>query len=432
MKRRVPAVRAGTGVAMDVPRQGVAKRKLLRAAAVGVVIAAGLLAAAWRLNRSKPAAPAVDRSSLWIDTVRHAPLVRQVRGLGTLIPEEVLWIPAPQEGRVEKVLLRPGAAVQPDTILVVLSNPELELAAEDLRWQLRAAEANLKDLQVKLESAQLDLRSAVARVESEYVQAQLKADNDAALGREGLAPELNVKLSRAVADEARKRLEIERKRLEISTASAEAQIAAQRVLIEKLRAAYELKRKQVESLRVRAGAAGVLQQLQVEVGQQVTPGTILAKVAQPERLKAQVRIPEIQAKDVAVGQPAVVDTRNGAAPGRVSRIDPAATGGNVLVDIRFDGPLPPGARPDLNIEAVIEIERLPSALQIQRPAFAQPDSVVALYRLSPDGAEAVRVQVRTGRASVQSIEIVEGLRAGDRVILSDLSAYENAERLIIR
>lgn len=417
---------------MDVPRQGVARRKLLRIVIAVLVAAAGLTAAAWRLNRTKPAAPAVERAGLWIDTVRHAPLVRQVRGLGVLVPEEVLWIPAPQEGRVEKILLRPGAVVKPETVLVVLSNPELELAADDLRWQLRAAEANLKDLQVKLESAQLDLRAAVARVESEYVQAQLKADNDAALGREGLAPELNVKLSRAVADEARKRLEIERKRLEISAASAEAQLAAQRVLIEKLRAAYELKRKQVESLKVKAGAPGVLQQMPVEVGQQVTPGTVLAKVAQPERLKAQVRIPEVQAKDVALGQPAVVDTRNGTVAGRVARIDPAATAGNVLVDIRLEGPLPPGARPDLNVEAIIEIERIPGALQIQRPAFAQPNSLITLYRLSPEGAEAVRVQVRTGRASVQTIEILDGLRAGDRVILSDLSAYENAERLIIR
>lgn len=417
---------------MDVPRQGVARRKLLRFAVVAAVIASAALAAAWRLNRARPAAPAVDRAGLWIDTVRQAPLVRQVRGLGSLVPEEVLWIPAPHDGRVEKILLRPGAQVRPDTVLVVLSNPELELAAEDLRWQLRAAEANLKDLQVKLESSQLDLRAAVARVESEYVQAQLKADNDAALGREGLAPELNVKLSRAVADEARKRLEIERKRLEISSSSAEAQISAQRVLIEKLRAAHELKRRQVESLKVRAGASGVLQQLAVEVGQQVAPGTVLAKVAQPERLKAQVRIPEVQAKDLAVGQPALVDTRNGTVPGRVARIDPAVTAGNVLVDIRLEGPLPPGARPDLNVEALIEIERLPSVLQIQRPAFAQPNSAITLYRLSPGASEAVRVQVRTGRASVQAVEILEGLRPGDRVILSDLSAYENAERLLIR
>lgn len=409
-----------------------ARRKALRTAALTAAAATVLLAAAWSLNRSQPAAPAVDRADLWIDTVRVLPLTRQVRGLGTLVPEEVLWIPAPQEGRVERVLVRPGDAVRPDTVLVVLINPELELAAEDLRWQLRAAEANLKDLQVRLESGQLDLRAAVARAESEFVQAQLKADNDAALGREGLAPELNVKLSRAVAEEARKRLEIERKRLEISAASAEAQLAAQRVLIEKLRAAWELKRRQVESLKVRAGASGVLQQLQVEVGQQVAPGTLIAKVAQPERLKAQVRIPEIQAKDVAVGQPAVVDTRNGTVPGRVARIDPAATAGNVIVDIRLEGPLPAGARPDLNIEAMIELEKLPSVLQIQRPAFAQPDSVIALYRLSPDGKEAVRVRVRTGRASVQAIEIVEGLRAGDRVILSDLSAYDDAERLMIR
>ncbi len=417
---------------MDVPRSGAARRRAFRVLAVAGPLVALIAAGAWRLSREKPAAPAVDRGSLWVDTAKMAPLVRQVRGLGTLVPDEVVWIPAPQEGRVEKILLRPGAPVRPDTVLLVLSNPELELAAEDLRWQLRAAEANLRDLRVKLESAQLDLRAAVARVESEFVQAQLKADNDAALGREGLAAELNVKLSQAVAEEARKRLAIEKQRLEISTASAEAQLAAQRVLIEKLRAAYELKRKQVESLKVRAGAEGVLQQLPVEAGQQVQAGTVLAKVAQPDRLKAQIRIPEVQAKDVREGLAAVVDTRNGTVPGRVARIDPAAAGGSVLVDVALEGKLPPGARPDQNVEAVIEIERLAEALQIQRPAFAQPDSVISLFRLSPDGREAVRVRVRTGRASVQAIEIVEGLRPGDRVILSDLSAYDRADRLLIR
>ena len=417
---------------MDVPRQGVARRRVLRVAAILVPIAALVAAGAWRLNRAKPAAPEVDRGSLWVDTVKLAPLVRQVRGLGTLVPEEIVWIPAPQEGRVEKIIHRPGAPVRPDTVLVVLSNPELELAADDLRWQLRAAEANLRDLRVKLESAQLDLRSAVAKVESEFVQAQLKADNDAALGKEGLAAELNVKLSRAVAEEARKRLEIERKRLEISSASAEAQLAAQRVLIEKLRASYDLKRKQVESLKVKAGTAGVLQQMPVEVGQRVAAGTNLAKVAQPERLKAQIRIPEVQAKDVAEGQPAAVDTRNGTVQGRVSRIDPASTAGNVLVDVRLEGRLPPGARPDLNVEAVIEIEKLAEVLQMQRPAFAQPNSMISIFRLSADGREAVRTQVRAGRVSVQTIEILSGLRPGDRVILSDLSAYEGADRLTIR
>jgi HlyD family secretion protein len=405
---------------------------MIRIAAVVAPLALLTAAGVWRLAKAKPAAPVVDRSSLWIDAARVAPLVRQVRGLGTLVPEEIVWIPAPQEGRVEKLPLRPGAAVRPDTVLVVLSNPELELAAEDLRWQLRAAEANLRDLRVKLESAQLDLRSAVAKVESEFVQAKLKADNDEALGKEGLAADLNVKLSRAVADEARKRLEIEKKRLEISAASAEAQLSAQRVLIEKLRAAYELKRKQVESLRVRAGTTGVLQQMPVEAGQRVTAGATLAKVAQPERLKAQIRIPEVQAKDVAEGQTAIVDTRNGTVQARVARIDPAATGGNVLVDLRLEGPLPAGARPDQNVEAVIEIERLAQALQIQRPAFAQPNSVLSLFRLTPGGQEAVRVQVRTGRTSVQTIEILEGLQPGDRVILSDLSAYEGAARLTIR
>lgn len=416
---------------MDIQRSGVARRRALRLTGAIVVVGLAAGAVAWKVGHLKPAVPVIERSSLWLDTVRRGPMIREVRGLGTLVPEEVLWIPAPHEGRVQKIFLRPGAPVRPDTALMVLANPELELAAEDLRWQLKAAEAALQDLQVKLETAHLDLRAAVARVESEYVQARLKAERDDALGREGLAPDLNVKLSRAAAEEAAKRFELDKKRLEISSISATAQIDAQKVQIEKLHAAYDLKRRQVRNLTVRAGAAGVLQQLPVEVGQQVTPGTILAKVAQPSRLKAQVRIPEVQAKDVLIGQPAQVDTHNGIVQGEVARIDPASSGGNVLVDIRLLGKLPSGARPDLNVEAVVEIERLASAVQMQRPAFAQPNTTVALYKLSPDGKEAARVQVRIGRASVQTVEILDGLRPGDRIILSDLSSLDNQDRLLI-
>ena len=356
-------------------------------------------------------------------------MLRQVRGLGTLVPEEILYIPAINEGRVEKILLRPGAKVQPETVILILANPELELAAEDLRWQVKAAEANMADLRVKMETANLDLRSAVARVESEYVQAKMKAERDAALGKEGLTPDLTVKLSQAAADESGKRFVIDQKRLEISGSSAAAQIASQQVQIEKLRAGYQLKLKQVEGLKVRAGAKGVLQQMVVEVGQKVLPGAQLGKVAQQDLLKAEIKIPETQAKDVVIGQVAQVDTHNGIIPGRVVRIDPAAVNGNVTVDIHLEGALPPGARPDLSVDGTVELERLPDVLYVQRPVFGQPNSLISIFKVSPDGKEASRAQVRIGRVSVQTVEVVEGLKIGDKVILSDMSAWDGQDRL---
>ncbi|NWF83260.1 MAG: HlyD family efflux transporter periplasmic adaptor subunit [Bryobacteraceae bacterium] len=414
---------------MDVPRQGVKRQKLIRRVLWITLAAISIPLITWGLSRLKPAAPSVEKSTLWTDTVKRGPMLRQVRGLGTLVPEEILFIQAVNEGRVERILLRPGAHVSRDTVLLILSNPELELAAEDLKWQVKAAEANLADLRVKLETARLDLRAAVARVESEYVQAKLKWERDEALAKEGLAPDLNVKLSRASSDEAAKRFEIDKKRLEISAASADAQIAAQQVQIEKLRAQYDLKRQQVENLKIRAGAEGVLQQMAVEVGQRVTPGTSLAKVAQPQKLKAEIKVPETQAKDVMIGQVAQVDTHNGIIPGRVSRIDPAAVSGNVTVDISLEGELPAGARPDLSVDGTIELERLLDVLYVQRPVFGQPNSLISLFKVSPDEKEATRVQVRIGRVSVQTVEILEGLKIGDKVILSDMSAWDGQDRL---
>lgn len=414
---------------MDVPRQGVKRQKLIRRILWITLAAISIPLITWGLSRLKPAAPSVEKSTLWTDTVKRGPMLRQVRGLGTLVPEEILFIQAVNDGRVERIILRPGAHVTRDTVLLVLSNPELELAAEDLRWQVKAAEANLADLKVKLETARLDLRAAVARVESEFVQAKLKWERDEALAKEGLAPDLNVKLSRASSEEAAKRFEIDKKRLEISATSAEAQIAAQQVQIEKLRAQYELKRQQVENLKIRAGAEGVLQQMAVEVGQRVTPGTSLAKVAQPQKLKAEIKVPETQAKDVMIGQIAQVDTHNGIIPGRVSRIDPAAVSGNVTVDISLEGELPAGARPDLSVDGTIELERLSDVLYVQRPVFGQPNSLISLFRVSPDEKEATRVQVRIGRVSVQTVEILEGLKIGDKVILSDMSAWDGQDRL---
>lgn len=414
---------------MDVPRQGVKRQKLIRRAIWITLAAVSIPLVTYGLSRLKPAAPSVEKSTLWTDAVKRGPMLRQVRGLGTLVPEEILFIQAVNDGRVDKIILRPGAMVRRDTVLLVLSNPELELAAEDLKWQVKAAEANLKDLRVRLETAKLDLHATVARAESEYVQAKLKWERDEALAKEGLTPDLNVRLSRASSEELAKRFEIDKKRLEISAASAEAQLAAQQVQIEKLRAQYDLKKKQVENLNIRAGAEGVLQQMSVEVGQRVTPGTSLAKVAQPERLKAEIKVPETQAKDVIIGQVAQVDTHNGVIPGRVSRIDPAAVSGNVTVDIKLEGALPSGARPDLSVDGTIELERLSDVLYVQRPVFGQPNSMISLFKLSPDEKEASRVQVRIGRVSVQTVEIVDGLRVGDKVILSDMSAWDGQDRL---
>lgn len=416
-------------MAMDVPREGVRKRKLIRRALwIGVLVCTVPLVT-WWLSRLKPAAPAVERSTLWIDTVKRGSMLRQVRGMGTLVPEEILFIPAVQDGRVEKVVLRPGVKVKKDTVILVLSNPEMQLAMEDLKWQIKAAEANLADLRVKLATSKLDLRAAVARTESEYVQAKLKSERETSLGKEGLTPDLNVRLAAATAEELGKRFEIDKKRLDISGDSAAAQIESQKVGIAKIKAAYDLKTKQVANLRITAGAAGVLQQMAVEVGQRVTPGTLLAKVAQPSKLKAEVKIAETQAKDIVIGQPAQVDTHNGVIPGRVMRIDPAVVAGTVTVDIALEGDLPPGARPDLSVDGTVELERLENILYTGRPVYGQPNSLVGLFRVDPGDKEASRVSVRLGRSSVNTIEIVDGLKVGDKVVLSDMAAWEAHNRV---
>ncbi|MCS7023642.1 MAG: efflux RND transporter periplasmic adaptor subunit [Bryobacteraceae bacterium] len=403
--------------------------KILKRTAVVTLFVAALPLVTWSLSRLKPAAPTVDRSSVWIGRVERGAMLRAVRGLGSLVPEEVLWIPALNEGRVERVYLRPGVAVTKNTVLMELSNPELTLAMNDFEWQVKMAEANLIDLKVRLESEQLERKARAAQLESEYTQAKLKYERDEKLAKDGLTPELNLQLSRATAEELAKRLEIEKKRLEIAQESIAAQLASQRVHIEKLRAQLQLKREQVDQLKIRAGAEGVLQELSWQPGQRVTPGAVLAKVAQPQRLKAELKIAETQAKDIVIGQLALIDTRNGTVQGRVSRIDPAVVNGTVTVDVRLEGSLPDGARPDLTVDGSIEIERLKDVLYVGRPVFAQPNSVVTLFRLEPGAKEAVRVQVRLGRASVNTIEVLEGLKPGDEVILSDMSAWDAHNRI---
>lgn len=426
MARRVRP--EGTNI-MDKPREGVARQKLFRRILLGLVLVVGIGSATYGLGKLKPAAPVVEAATLWPDQVRRGPMVRNVRGLGTLVPEEIVQIPAQADGRVEKRHFLPGVKVAPDTILLEMSNPELQSQMVQAEWQLKSSEATLTDLKVRLESQRLDQKSKVAQVQSEYVQAKLKYEREAELAKSGLAADLNVRLAKALAEETGQRLELEQQRLGNMTEMIEAQMQAQRVEIERRRAEHKLKRDQVDLLKVRAGTPGVLQEVAIQVGQRVPAGTILARVAQPWKLKAELKIAETQAKDVLLNQVAQIDTRNGIIPGRVIRIDPAVVNGTVTVDVRLEGELPPGARPDLSVDGTIEQEKLTDVLFVGRPVFGQPNSTVSLFKMTVDGKEANRVTVKLGRGSVNQIEILEGLQVGDRVILSDMSNWDNHSRI---
>jgi HlyD family secretion protein len=420
---------------MDVPRgKEVARRRVARRIVWGVVTAIAIAAICVFLWRLKPAAPSVEMSTLWPDTVRRGEMLRQVRGLGTLVPEDVLWIQAQFDGHVDKILKLPGSNVSANDVIIVLSNPDMELASSNAEWALKAAEANYRDLKVRLETSQLAQKSTTEQIHSDYQQAALSADRDQQLTKLGLKSELETKLSVAKAAELNNSYELSKQQLDISGQSIEAQLAAQQVQVEQLRAAWELKKKQVQQLTIRAGVYGVLTQLgtsaaMLEVGQRVAPGGILAKVVEPSKLKATLKIPETQAKDVAIGQVASIDTRNGIADGHVSRIDPAVTNGTVDVDVRLDGKLPDGARPDLSVDGTIEIERLADVMFVGRPVIGQANQKIGLFKIDPDGKGATRVTVSLGRSSVNTIEVVDGLQVGDRVILSDMSAWDAYNRI---
>jgi HlyD family secretion protein len=380
--------------------------------------------------RLKPAAPTVNMSEQYPGTVKRGPMERQVRGLGRLTPEEYHWLAAAQESRVSQIVRRAGIdPVKANDIILVLSDPDLELEAEKAEWQCKQDEANLANLKVKLESDKLDQRATLAQLESEYTQAKLTADRDLELTRLSLKSDLESRLSVDSANQFQNRVALQKERLAIGDQSITAQIEAQRVAVESSRAAYELKRKQVDQLTIRAGIDGVLQEVDVEVGQRVPAGTTLAKVADPTKLKAVLQIPETQMKDVRVGLDASVDTRNGIIPGRVIRIDPAALNGTVGVDVALLGPLPQGARPELSVDGTVEIERLPDVVYMDRPVAGEPGATIGLFRIDPDGKGATRVNVKLGRASVNTIEIVDGLKVGDRVILSDMTQYDSHERI---
>ena len=418
---------------MDIARPDQARkrrRKRLLLGLVGLVVIAGVTVG---LAQLKPAAPTVEKSSIWMDTVKRGQMLRQVRGNGTLVPEQIQFVQADTDGRVERILVLPGAEVKPDTILLELSNPELKQAAFDAEWQLKAAEALLTKLRVQLESERLTQKAATATLKSEYEQARLEAEADAVLSKEGLVAFLNAKRTRAKADDLAARLQIEEDRLKISEESAKAQVAVQEAELQKVRALLELKQRQVAALQVRAGIEGVLQQIgdlvTLQVGQRVTPSATLAKIVQPTKLKADIKIAETQAKDVQIGQIAAIDTRNGIIPGRVVRVDPSVFNGTVTVDVKLEGPLPRGARPDLSVDGTIELERLDDVLYVGRPVQGQPDSTVSVFKVINGGKEAIRVAVKLGRSSVSTIEIVEGLQSGDQVVLSDMSAWDNHERV---
>lgn len=418
---------------MDIKRPP--KSKLKKKIRTAVLIVIGLVTVGgitYGLTKLKPAAPAFDRNTAVIDTVKRGEMVRDVRGNGTLVPEVTRWVPAPAEGRVENIPVQAGVEVTPSTVIAELSNPQLEQQATDAEFQVKAAEADEENLRVRLESETMTQKAAVATINSQYSQAKLQLDADEKLAKEGLVADLVLRISRVAVEDLANRVKVEQERLAVSAKSTKAQLNAASSRLSQLRTMAKLRREQVDALKVRAGTSGVLQQVSVQVGQQVTPGLNIARVADPASLKAVLRVAETQIKDVRIGQPVLVDTRNGVIQGTVSRIDPAAREGTFEVDALLVGPLPPSARPDLSVDGTIELERLRDVLKVGRPAFGQANQTIGMFVLTPDGTEAVRTTVRLGRNSVSTVEIIEGLKEGDQVIISDTSAMDSYNRIRIR
>ncbi len=414
---------------MDKPRVGYAERKRVRRIIAGSGLLIAVLAMGWALSRIEPAAPAVDAAVVFSDTVKRGQMLRQVRGIGTLVPETVIVIAARDAGRIERRHVQPGQPVGPSTVLLELSSPQVEQEYLDAEAQLRAAQADLANLQAQLEDQRLTQESLTADIEGQYLQAKAQYEADLELTKSGLTDRVTMMKSRVAMEQLEKRLQLERAREDARKPSVEAQLAAQGARIEQMEALVSLRKEQVDQLRVRAGMVGVLQLMEVEVGQLVAPGDELARVSDPTHLKAELKIPETLVNDVAVGQRAAVDTRNGVIEGEVSRIDPAAIEGTVLVDVELLGEMPRGARPDLSVDGTIELERLENVLHVGRPIHAREESMMGLFMLDRDETHASRVQVQVGKVSVSAIEIRSGLNAGDTVILSDMSAWDAYDRI---
>jgi len=417
---------------MDIPRKSQTTKRNIKRAVYSLLTIGAVAAITVGVSRLKPAAPSVDPSTVLFDTVKKGQMLRQVRGLGTLVPEEIRWVPAMTQGRVERRLAKPGDVVGADTVLMELDNPEIKQAALDAESQWRGAKADLASLKVQCEKKVLDQRSSAASVGADYRWPKLQYEVNESLGQQGLMSKLLVNLSKIKAEDLKNRDNIEAERLSITADEIKNQVAAQEERVSQLEQAAKLKRTQVEQLKVRSGISGVLQLVQAEVGQQVTAGQNLARVADPKRLKAELKIAETQVKDILIGQPVSVDTRNGVIPGKVIRIDPSVQNGTRTVDAELTGDLPKGAVADLSVEGTIELERLDDIMFVGRPVMGQENSTIGLFKVEPDGINAVRVQVRLGKSSVATVEIKDGLQIGDKVILSDMKTYDSTDRIRLK
>jgi HlyD family secretion protein len=417
---------------MDIARPSNVRKKRIRQALYAAVGLLAVVIVSVGLSRLKPAAPTVERAVIWPDTVKRGPMIRQVRGLGTLTPEDIRWIPATTQGRVEKIILRPGTQVKRDSVILELTNPQLEQQLLDAELKLAAAQAGLENLKVQLQNDLLTTKASAANIEADFNKAKMQAQMNEALAKDQLVSELVLKQSNIEADQLGVRNLIAKEQLESKAESMRAQAAVQQSLVDQARAVLQLTRQQRDELKVRAGLEGMLQLVPVEVGQQVAPGTNLARVANPNRLKAEIKIAETQTKDIQLGQKAEIDTRIGVVEGRVARIDPSVQNGTRTVDVTLVGELPRGAVPDLSVDGTIELERLNDILFMGRPAFGQEQSVVGLFKVTPDGGGAERVQVKLGRSSVNTVEVLSGLKVGEQIILSDMSAYDAYDRIRLK
>jgi HlyD family secretion protein len=416
-------------MAMDVKREGVAKKKMIRRIIWLTLASAGIAVAGWQISKLKPAAPSVERATVWIDTVKRGLMVEDRRGLGTLVPENIVWLPAQFDSQVSKIMARSGDEVKPNAILMVLTNPQMEVDANDLEWQVKQAEAAYQDLKVQMQSKTFDQQSVVDTTASDMEQAKLTKERDEELLKLNLKADLDVKLSVAKWEQLVGKWKTEKQKLDIQKQSVDAQLESSKVQIDKLKAQWALKKQQVGELTIRAAIAGKMQEMTLQEGQKVKPGDVLAKIADPTKLMARLNIAETQAKDIILGQKAEIDTRNGIVPGHVIRIDASIVNGTRTVDCKLDGPLPAGAVPDLSVDGTIEIERLPDVVFVGRPVFGQPNSAVSLFKLDEDQKGASRVTVKLGRSSVNTIEVVDGLKVGDQVILSDMSGQDDKPRI---
>ena len=417
---------------MDIARPELKKRKRRRQLLIGSVIVVLVAAAGIGIAALGPAVPSVERSSVLVDTVKRGELLREVRGPGTLVPKEIRWIAAETTARVERILVRPGATVEPDTVILELSNPEVDDQLMTAKAAVTAAQADLAAKRTDLNSRLLDQKAAQAQAHAEFESTRMQAESEKTVAEKGVIPAVQYKKSMINLQQLKYRDEIEQQRVAEFGRNIASQLAAEQARLDQLQGTLALRQRQADALHLRAGIAGVLQQVPVQEGQQVAAGTNLARVARPNSLRAELRIAETQAKDIALGQLVKVDTRNGVADGTVARVDPAVQNGTVQVDVDLNGELPPGARPDLSVDGTIEIERLPDVMYVGRPAFGQSDSEVRLFRLDLSSGIASRVPVRLGKSSVNLIEIRQGLNVGDQVVLSDTSAYDQHDRIKLK